>query len=161
MRRPLLQWVFAFVAAIGLAAAVAARLTPPEPECAAPVEASRPLDLARAEDRAHMSEDVNAISAAAQAFGEAVSRRPLASDSFDAQAGARTAPARARAWCEAVLADAVAKRHHVTVEHVRAQLGASSALGPVGHADGDRIGAMQPSVGSAAEPVAPSQTEDR
>jgi hypothetical protein len=73
----------------------------------------------------HLREDVVRAKAAAKEFSNAVAARPRLSDSIDAQEGARTAPDRARAWCEATLAVQVAADHRLPLDVVRAAFGPS------------------------------------
>ena len=61
----------------------------------------------------------------------------MLSDSIDAQAGAATAPARARAWCEAILEGQLATVHQLPIEQVRA-FGDSGNEGRVVEAEADR-----------------------
>ena len=56
-------------------------------------------------------------------FGSSVSHRPMESDSIDAREGARTAPERARVWCEAVLTKELARTHQVSPDVVRGVMG--------------------------------------
>jgi hypothetical protein len=84
-------------------------------------ENARVLDLRNPADVAHLQNDFEAIRDAANTFSEAVARRPIVSDSVDAQAGARAAPMRARAWCEAVLEQQLARTHSLSLDDVRRQ----------------------------------------
>jgi hypothetical protein len=123
---------------------------PAEPDCERLTEPSRPLAAGRPPDMEHLREDVVRAKAAARAFSEAVAARPLLSDSIDAQAGARTAPARARAWCEATLAVQIAADHQLPLDVVRAAFGPSlgDTFGPV-------PGAHQPDGASPKHSAAP------
>ena len=100
-------------------------------------EASRALDLSRAEHRSHLAGDLAAIEQEAREFSAAVARRPLLSDSIDARAGAVAAPGRARTWCAAVLTDRVAAVHAVPAAHLRRlALESRHAGGAMGEARG-------------------------
>jgi hypothetical protein len=114
----------AIVAAAGLGAL--AGLSRPDPACEQPADPWGPLTISRAADMVHLREDVSRAKAAASAFADAVATRPVVSDSIDAQEGARTAPARARAWCEATLAEQIASDHQLPVDVVRAQFGSAA-----------------------------------
>jgi hypothetical protein len=116
-RRHLLL-AFAAAGALAAAAAGAAALNPRDPVCARR-ESARVLDLRSPADVAHLQDDLETIRAAADTFSEAVAKRPIVSDSADAQAGARAAPMRARAWCEAVLEQQVARTHGLSPDDVR------------------------------------------
>lgn len=94
------------------------------PSCGPLAEDRRPLDLRKPSDRAHLDEDVKDIRRSAERFSQVVARRPLMSQSIDAQEGARTAPARARVWCEATLTDAVVELHDLKPDDVRMALAA-------------------------------------
>jgi hypothetical protein len=118
--------------AVGAAGVVALALAwvaiaPDRPPACGPLEHdSRPLDLDRPGDRAHLDDDLQLIRQSAERFSELVARRPLLSDSPDALRGARLAPARARAWCERILADEVARSHALGTNVVRPALGPSA-----------------------------------
>jgi hypothetical protein len=89
-----------------------------DPVCAWPSEAQRPLELSRDADRAHLRDDLAKVQDLAAAFSRAVAARPRLSDSIDAIEGARTAPARARTWCEATLDRAIARTHQLSPEQL-------------------------------------------
>jgi hypothetical protein len=129
-------WFVAGAAILFTAGAVAG-IGRGEPVCARSAEEPRPLDLLRADDRTHLQHDLEAVAAASAVFGSAVSKRPMLSDSIDAQAGAATAPARARAWCEAILEAQLATAHQLSIDQVRA-FGDSGNDGRVVEAEADR-----------------------
>jgi hypothetical protein len=128
---------FAAGAAVVLAAGGAAGVGRREPVCERSAEATRPLDLQSSDDRLHLQNDLEEITAASIVFATAVSRRPALSDSIDAQAGAATAPARARAWCEATLEVQLASVHQLPIGQVRA-FGDGGVDGRFVEADADR-----------------------
>jgi hypothetical protein len=92
------------------------------PSCGPLAGEHRPLDLRLDADRAHLDEDIKAIRRAAERFRQMAAQRPLLSQSIDAREGARTAPARARAWCEATLTEAVVELHQIQADQVRLAL---------------------------------------
>jgi len=121
MRRALIWWAAAVALAVAGSGVLASRFVPRDPQCTWPSEEARPLDLRQAADRIHMASDLEQVRVSAESFGAAVGRRPRLSDSIDAQAGAKVAPLRARAWCETALTAQLANVHRVPVEAVRAQ----------------------------------------
>jgi hypothetical protein len=74
-----------------------------------------------ASDRAHLGADFDDIRAIATGFSSEA-RRPLLSDSIDAQAGAKTAPIRALAWCETALQQRLTTTHGIPLEIMLAQV---------------------------------------
>ena len=100
--------------AMAASAAMAFSLQPDEPQCHLTHESARPLDLRGAADAAHLRSDIEALKTASMMFGSSVSHRPMESDSIDAREGARTAPERARVWCEAVLTKELARAPGLT-----------------------------------------------
>ena len=113
-----LWWGLGAAVALCAAAAGTAALNPSDPVCARP-ENARILDLGNAADVAHVQDDLEGIHNAADAFSDAVAKRPILSDGADAQAGARAAPMRARAWCETVLEQQLARTHGLSLDDVR------------------------------------------
>lgn len=109
--RDLFLWGVAAVTAVALAGIATGAPDPHDASCARPSEAPRSLHLQTAEDRAHLRQDLDDIQAAADAFAKAVAQRPVVTDSVDAIAGAKTAPARARVWCEETLRSEVLRTH--------------------------------------------------
>lgn len=107
-------------AAIVLVSSTAAMLTPREPECRLVHEPSSARESGRSLNRDHVAQDFEAIRREADRFAKAVAARPLASDSIDARAGARTAPARAAAWCRATLVADLAIVHQTSEAALRA-----------------------------------------
>jgi len=130
-------WISTGAAALILVGVAVAGFQPRDPQCFRN-EAARPLNLDTAGDRAHLQADRNDIAAIASAFATEVARRPRLSDSIDAQAGALTAPVRARAWCEAVLQDQLASTHSLPVSVVQGQPSPVDHTGTEGHADAER-----------------------
>ena len=121
MTRRRIGWlVGAGIALLFLAGGVAG-FRPREPECVRN-EPARPLNLSLESDRTHLRADLDDIRAIASGFSSKVSRRPLMSDSPDAQEGARTAPIRALAWCEAVLQQQLTTTHGMPLETMLAQV---------------------------------------
>jgi len=110
-------WCAGACAALVVLGAAVAGFRTREPECVR-VEPARPLDLSLAPDRVHLQADLDDIRAVAAAFSHEVSRRPRISDSIDAQEGARTAPVRALAWCEAILKQQLTTTHGMPLEAV-------------------------------------------
>jgi hypothetical protein len=110
-RQELLLMGAAAVAAAALGGFATGAAGPRDGSCSRPSEAARPLHLESAEDRAHLREDLDDIQAAADAFAAAVAKRPVVTDSVDAVAGAKTAPARARRWCEETLRSELLRTH--------------------------------------------------
>ncbi len=92
------------------------------PSCGPLAGEHRPLDLRLEADRAHLDEDAKAIRRSAERFSQMAAQRPLLSQSSDAREAARTAPARARAWCEATLTEAVVELHQIQEDKVRLAL---------------------------------------
>jgi hypothetical protein len=137
MTRRLLRAVGGIVAAASLAGAAAAWLAPRDPQCTAATEAPRTLDLRRLDDRTHLQQDVAALRAEADRFASEIATRPMLSDSPDALEGARTAPLRARAWCENVLAARLALTHGLTAEEVRGR-DVRAAVAQAAQADTER-----------------------
>lgn len=113
-----LWWGFAAAAALFATAAGTAALNPSDPVCARS-ESGRILDLRKPADVAHLQDDLEGVRDAANAFSDGVAKRPILSDGADAQAGARAAPMRARAWCEAVLEQQLARTHGLSLDDVR------------------------------------------
>lgn len=88
-------------------------------QCVSWVEAPGALDPSRDDDRRHLVSDLAAVDRRAEEFSATVAGRPLLSDSIDARASALTAPARALAWCAAVLTDRVAATHAVSASDLQ------------------------------------------
>lgn len=122
--RPAVRWAAlgASVAAAAAGVVVIVAVTAREPSCEPLVETPYPLDLSTPGDRAHLAQDLRIIRYEADRFSDAVASRPLLSESPDALQGARTAPPRARAWCERTLADEVAQNHRLDSGTVRQAL---------------------------------------
>ena len=112
-----MRWVVGACAALFLIGGAVAAFRTREPECVRN-ESARPLDLSLASDRSHLRADLDDIRAVAAMFSRDVSRRPRISDSVDAQEGARTAPVRALAWCEAILQQQLTTTHGMPLEAV-------------------------------------------
>ena len=121
-----IRWLVGAGIVLLVLAGVVAGFRPREPQCARN-EPARPLNLSLASDRAHLRADLDDIRATASEFSSEVSRRPLLSDSPDAQEGARTAPVRALAWCEAVLQQQLSTTHGIPLETMLAQAPAARA----------------------------------
>ena len=117
MRWRAIGWVAGAGCALVLLGGAVAGFRPREPECVR-TEPARPLNLSLLSDRTHLRADLEDIRAVAEAFSRDVSRRPRISDSIDAQEGARTAPVRALAWCEAILQQQLTTTHGVPLEVV-------------------------------------------
>jgi len=116
-----IRWVVGAATALLLLGGAVAGFRPREPECVRD-EPARPLNLSLASDRAHLGADFDDIRAIASGFSSEVARRPLLSDSIDAQAGIKTAPIRALAWCEAVLQQRLTTTHGMPLEVMLAQV---------------------------------------
>jgi len=118
-------WVAGAGTALLLLAGAVAGFRPRDPECVRN-DPARSLNLSLESDRIHLRADFDDISAIASGFSAEVARRPLLSDSIDAQAGAKTAPIRALAWCEAVLQQQLTTTHGMPLETMLAQVPAPS-----------------------------------
>jgi len=110
-------WAIGACAALFALGGAVAGFRTREPECVR-IEPARQLNLNLASDRTHLRADLDDIRAVAAAFSHEVSRRPRISDSIDAQEGARTAPVRALAWCEAILQQQLTTTHGMPLEAV-------------------------------------------
>jgi hypothetical protein len=141
-------------AAVAVSAAVGAiaGMRPSDPVCDPPADGWQPLSINRAADVDHLRDDVARARAAARAFADAVASRPVFGDSIDVQEGARTAPGRARAWCEAMLATRIASDHQLPLEAVRAEFGPEIAQPPMPQVSASQADA-EPTSGST--PVSP------
>jgi hypothetical protein len=115
------RWVVGAGIALLLLAGTVAGFRPREPECVRD-EPGRPLNLSVASDRTHLRADLEDIRAIASEYSLEVARQPRLSDSIDAQAGAKTRPVRALAWCEAVLQQQLTTTHGVPLEALLAQM---------------------------------------
>ena len=116
-----IRWAAGAGTALILLAGALVGFRPRDPECVRN-EPARPLNLSLASDRAHLGADFDDIRAIASGFSSEVARRPLLSDSIDAQAGIKTAPIRALAWCEAVLQQRLTTTHGMPLEVMLAQV---------------------------------------
>jgi len=120
-----IRWVVGAATALLLLGGAVAGFRPREPECVRD-EPARPLNLSLASDRTHLRADLDDIRAIASGFSSEVSRRPMLSDSIDAQAGAKTAPVRALAWCEEVLQQQLTTTHGMSLEALLAHMPAAN-----------------------------------
>lgn len=121
MTRRTIRWLVGACISLLLLAGGVAGFRPREPQCVRN-EQARPLNLSLQSDRTHLRADLDDIRAIASGFSGKVSRRPVMSDSPDAQEGARTAPIRALAWCEAVLQQQLTTTHGMPLETMLAQV---------------------------------------
>jgi hypothetical protein len=146
-----LAWIPAGAAALILVGVAVAGFQPRDPQCFRS-EPARPLKLEMAADRAHLQADRDDIGAIASAFATEVARRPMLSDSIDAQTGALTAPIRARAWCEAVLEDQLATTHALPLTVVEGGPSHHDRAGDAHHADTERASGNAPASSVVSRP---------